>query len=253
MHREEILYGYHPVREALRRRPQEIAKIWIALRPGSSRRKEIESLSQRHRVEVEDISEQQLRERVGDRHHNGFGALLLSRGEDPAGGADPQLLVLLEDVQDPRNLGALLRVCEGAGVGKVMIRDRGTAPLSPTVVKTSAGAVQWLDIERITNPAREIRQLKKDGFWIYGADMAGVPAWEIDLTGPVVICVGGEAQGLRSNTRNHCDQLVSLPMRGHIQSLNVASASAALLYEALRQRLLEKGGAEGLQEEAKSG
>ncbi|MBZ0111417.1 MAG: RNA methyltransferase, partial [Thermoanaerobaculia bacterium] len=115
--------------------------------------------------------------------------------------------------------------------------DRGSAPISPLAVRTSAGAAEWLDIERVTNSSREIEDLKKNGYWVYGAAMGGVPPWELDLSGKLVLCLGGEEKGLRPNTREHCDALVGLPMRGRVESLNVATASAALLFEALRQRM----------------
>jgi len=144
--------------------------------------------------------------------------------------------VLLEDVQDPRNLGAILRVCDGAGVGRVLVRDRGSAPLSPLVARTAAGATEWVSVERITNTAQELERLKKDGFWIYGAAEGGVPPWQLDLSGKTVLCLGGEEKGLRQRTRDLCDGIVGLPMRGKVESLNVATAAAALLYEAVRQR-----------------
>jgi 23S rRNA (guanosine2251-2'-O)-methyltransferase len=149
---------------------------------------------------------------------------------------DPGFLVLLEDVQDPRNLGAVLRVCEGAGVGQVLIRDRGSAPVSATVAKTSAGASEWLPVERITNTAASLERLKEEGFWVYGTDPDGDPPWEVDLTGKVVLCFGGEEKGLRARTRQICDRMIGLPMRGRVGSLNISTAAAALLYEALRQR-----------------
>ena len=152
---------------------------------------------------------------------------------EPEPARDRDLVVLLEDIQDPRNLGALLRVCEGAGVGRVLIRDRGAAPLTPTVVAASAGASEWLEVERVTNTVAELERLKEDGFWIYGAAEGGVPPWEIELTGPIVLCFGGEEKGLRRLTREKCDRLVGLPMRGRVESLNVATAAAALLYEAV--------------------
>ncbi|HBL29158.1 MAG TPA: 23S rRNA (guanosine(2251)-2'-O)-methyltransferase RlmB, partial [Acidobacteria bacterium] len=152
------------------------------------------------------------------------------------GSADPGLVVLLEDVQDPRNLGAVLRVCEGAGVGRVLIRDRGAAPISPTVVKTSAGAAEWLAIERIPNTAQGLERLKAEGFWVYGTDAEGVPPWTLDLTGKVVLCLGGEEKGLRARTRQLCDHMIGLPMRGRVGSLNIATAAAAVLYDAVRQR-----------------
>jgi 23S rRNA (guanosine2251-2'-O)-methyltransferase len=150
--------------------------------------------------------------------------------------ADPELVVLLEDVQDPRNLGAVLRVCEGAGVGRVLIRDRGSAPVSPTVSKTSAGATEWLEIERITNTAAEVERLKEQGYWVYGTDADGEPPWDIDLTGKVLILLGGEEKGLRARTRQICDRMIGLPMRGRVGSLNISTATAAILYEAVRQR-----------------
>ena len=172
------------------------------------------------------------------RVHNGFAARQRDDAEAAPSGGDSDLLVLVEDVQDPRNLGALVRVAEGAGVGRMMIRDRGSAPMSPTVGKTSAGAVEWLPIERVVNSARTLEGLKKEGFWVYGTDPSGEPPWSIDLTGKVVLCLGGEGTGLRRHTRESCDALIGLPMRGRVESLNIATAAAAVLYEAVRQRLV---------------
>ena len=174
--------------------------------------------------------------------HNGMAAEVRAgaAAPEPAAGADPGLIVLLEDVQDPRNLGALLRVCEGAGVGRVLIRDRGSAPVSPTVAKTSAGATEWLQIERITNSANEIERFKAEGFWVYGTDPEGDPPWEVDLSGQVVLCFGGEEKGLRTRTRQLCDRMIGLPMRGRVGSLNIATSAAAVLYEAVRQRSSSK-------------
>ncbi len=233
-HREEFVYGFHPVREALRRRPQTVERVLIAAQRGK-RRSEIEALCRRRGVAVEATSNQRLAELAASSSHNGFGAWCRRAGREALAG-DPDLQVLVEDVQDPRNLGALLRVCEGAGVSRVLIRDRGSAPLSATVVKTSAGAAEWLGIERVVNSAREIQRAQDDGFWVYGSDPAGDPPWQIDLTGKVLLCLGGEQNGLRAQTRKLCDRLVGLPMRGRIESLNLATAAAALLYEAVRQR-----------------
>lgn len=201
------------------------------------RREEIEELCRRHRVSFEVVPERTLSERAGPAH-NGMAAEVraTSAGPAPQLSADPGLVVLLEDVQDPRNLGAVLRVCEGAGVGRVLIRDRGAAPISPTVVKTSAGAAEWLEIERITNTAQSLERLKEEGFWVYGTDAEGVPPWTLDLTEKVVLCFGGEEKGLRARTRQLCDGMIGLPMRGRVGSLNISTAAAAVLYDAVRQR-----------------
>ncbi len=233
------LYGYHPVREALRHRPHEVVRVLVSAARTGQRREEIAAACERHRVAFEVVPERALAEIAGPAH-NGMAAEIragtAAAGPAPAAGADLDLAVLLEDVQDPRNLGAVLRVCEGAGVGRVMIRDRGAAPVSPTVAKTSAGATEWLEIERITNSAIEIARLKDAGFWVYGTDPDGVPPWEVDLSGKVVLCFGGEEKGLRSRTRQLCDGTIGLPMRGRVGSLNIATSAAAVLYEAVRQR-----------------
>ena len=234
-----FLYGYHPVREALRHRPREVGRVLVSAGRTGRRREEVEDLCRQHGIPFEAVPERALSEHAGPAH-NGMAAEVKAAPapsrEMVVPGGDPALLVLLEDVQDPRNLGALLRVCEGAGVGRVLIRDRGSAPVSPTVAKTSAGATEWLEIERITNSAAAMERLKEEGYWVYGTDAAGEPPWEIDLTGKVVLCLGGEEKGLRSRTRQLCDRMIGLPMRGRVGSLNIATAAAAVLYEAVRQR-----------------
>jgi 23S rRNA (guanosine2251-2'-O)-methyltransferase len=230
-----FLYGYHPVREALRHRPHEVVRVLVSAARGGRRREEIQEACQKHRVPFLVVPERALAEIAGAAH-NGMAAEVRAGSAPAASGAEPGMVVLLEDVQDPRNLGALLRVCEGAGVGQVLIRDRGSAPVSPTVAKTSAGATEWLAIERITNSANEIERLKAAGFWIYGTDPEGDPPWEVDLSGKVVLCFGGEEKGLRSRTRQLCDRMIGLPMRGRVGSLNIATSAAAVLYEAVRQR-----------------
>jgi 23S rRNA (guanosine2251-2'-O)-methyltransferase len=230
-----FLYGYHPVREVLRHRPQEVVRVLVSASRAGKRREEIEEACRRHQVPFVVVPDRALADLAGPAH-NGMAAEVREAEAAPRAGGDAELIVLLEDVQDPRNLGALLRVCEGAGVGQVLIRDRGSAPVSPTVAKTSAGATEWLEIERITNSATEIERLKEQGFWVYGTDAEGEPPWEVDLTGKVVLCLGGEEKGLRSRTRQLCDRMIGLPMRGRVDSLNIATAAAAVLYDAVRQR-----------------
>ena len=241
-----IVHGFHPVREALRHRPHQVRRVLVARRVTGPRVGEITELCARHGVKVEIVDWNVLRGVAPDARQGLVAELAEAQArqevrpgtatEPMAPARDSELVVLLEDIQDPRNLGALLRVCEGAGVGRVLIRDRGAAPVTPTVVAASAGATEWLDVERVTNTAVELETLKEAGFWIYGAAEGGEAPWAIDLTGPVVLCFGGEEKGLRRLTRERCDRLVGLPMRGRVESLNVATAAAALLYEAVRQR-----------------
>jgi 23S rRNA (guanosine2251-2'-O)-methyltransferase len=226
------------VREALRRKPAAVRRVLVERGRGGQRRREIEALCAAAGVRYEE-SERSALSRFAPGVHNGFAAELAP--ESPTGGGsggDPVLLVLAEDVQDPRNLGALLRVCEAAGVGRVLLRERGAAPLTESAVKASAGASEWLALERIGSSAQVLERLKEEGYWVYGLAAEGDPPWEIDLTGKVVLCVGGEQEGLRRLTRERCDRLIGLPMLGRVESLNLATAAAAVLYEAVRQRRL---------------
>lgn len=239
-----ITFGFHPVREALHSRPEGVRRVLVGRGRGGRRRNELEELCRRRGVPFEVVSRKLLDDLATGNPHNGFLAELdaapsaAGSGNDArsAQGGDPELVVLVEDVQDPRNLGALLRVCEGAGVGRVLIRDRGSAPLSPAAVKASAGAAEWMRVERITNSADTIRRLKKDGFWVYGTEAGGRVPWEIDLRGRVLLVFGGEEKGMRRLTRELCDEIVGLPMRGRVGSLNLATAAAAVVFDAVRQR-----------------
>ncbi len=233
---QDKIIGFHPVREQLRRDPERVARVLVDRKRTGSRRSEIEELCRRAGVRLEAVEESTLT-RFAAGVHNGFAAELMDGSAEARVGGDPELIVLAEDVQDPRNLGALLRVCEGAGVGRVLLREHGSAPLSETAMKASAGAASWIELERIGSSAQSLSNLKDDGFWVYGLAMEGDPPWEIDLKGKVVLCVGGEEDGLRRLTRERCDRLIGLPMRGKVESLNLATAAAAVLYEAVRQRI----------------
>lgn len=234
----ERVAGFHPVREALRRAAEgegQVLRVLVDRRKSGEKRREIEALAGNVGAAVEAVEEGRL-SRFVSAVHNGFAAEVEREAATTNGSGDPELVVLAEDVQDPRNLGALLRVCEGAGVGRVMVREHGSAPLSESAVKASAGAAEWIELERIGSSAQVLERLKEEGYWIYGLAMEGDPPWEIDLTGKVAICVGGEEEGLRRLTRESCDGLIGLPMRGRVESLNLATAAAAVLYEAVRQR-----------------
>lgn len=235
------IYGFQPVREALRSRPHSVVRLLVAARDGGRRRQLVARCAELS-IPVEPARAGSLVALAGP-HHQGFVAELKELaepeerpGEKPAGGGDPDLVVLLEDVQDPRNLGAILRVCEGAGVGRILIRDRGSAPLSPTAVKASAGAAEWLAVERVVNSSQELDRLEADGYWTYATTAGGEPPWKHDLSGKVVVCFGGEEKGLRRRTIEKCDATIGLPMQGRIESLNVATAAAAVLFEIVRQR-----------------
>ena len=152
------------------------------------------------------------------------------RGEDP-------LLLLLDGIEDPQNLGALLRTADAAGVHGILLPRRHSVPLTETVARVSAGALAYVPVARIGNIAQTMRALKEQGFWIAGADMAGEEMYDrANLTGALVLVIGSEGRGMSRLTRDLCDFTVRLPMRGKINSLNASAAGAILMYEALRQR-----------------
>lgn len=147
------------------------------------------------------------------------------------------LLVALDQVQDPRNLGAVCRSAEFAGAGGVVIPERRSAAVTAVTCKTSAGAVEHLEVAHVRNLADWLAEAKQAGFWIWGADADAEQApWEADLTGSTILVLGGEGKGLRPRVASACDGLIALPQRGNVESLNVSAAAAALLFEALRQR-----------------
>jgi 23S rRNA (guanosine2251-2'-O)-methyltransferase len=147
------------------------------------------------------------------------------------------LIVALDQVQDPRNLGAVCRSAEVAGAAGVVVPERRAAAVTAAACKASAGAVEHLEVAHVRNLADWLGEAKEAGFWIWGADADGdAPPWGVDLTGPTVLVMGGEGKGLRPRVASSCDGLVALPQRGRIDSLNVSAAATALLFEALRQR-----------------
>ncbi|MBR1885197.1 MAG: 23S rRNA (guanosine(2251)-2'-O)-methyltransferase RlmB, partial [Schwartzia sp.] len=155
--------------------------------------------------------------------------------------SDVPFLLLLDELEDPHNLGAILRTADAVGVDGVLIPKRRSCPLSATVAKTSAGAVEYVPVARIGNVAQTLNELKREGFWVVGADMDGTADYfTADLTGAVVLVVGSEGHGISRLVRETCDLLVRIPMLGKINSLNVSVAGAVLMYEVLRQRR-EKG------------
>ncbi len=157
-------------------------------------------------------------------------ALAASRNEKPC-------IVLLDQLKDPQNLGAVLRTVDAAGAHGVLIPQRRSCQLSAAVAKASAGAIEYVKVAQIGNVAQTLEELKKQGFWVVGAaPETGVSYHDVDFTGPIVVVIGDEGEGMARLTRERCDSLVQIPMRGKVQSLNASVASAIILYEVIRQR-----------------
>ena len=223
-----IVYGRNAVREALRGRRQ-VTRVWAD--HNAAREPWLEGVS------VKEVQPGDLESLAGSPDHQGICA---DAGDFPYADADgllgdPQaLVVVLDEVQDPRNLGAVARVAETAGAAGLVIPERRAAQVTPVVCKTSAGAVEHLPVARVRNIADYLASARDSGAWIYGADADGIPYDQPDYSGKKVLVLGSEGRGLRPRVASACDELVALPVRGKVESLNVAAAAAALVYGILQ-------------------
>jgi len=242
-----VAYGIHAVRVLLTRHPQRVRRVLLAGGRDAGRLAEIRTLAQRADVQVAAADDALLAKLAEGERHQGVVAELLPRAGDPetqleealeAAGAAPLLLVL-DGVQDPHNLGACLRSADAAGVAAVIVpRDRA-AGLTPVVRKVAAGAAETVPLVPVVNLARTLRDLKERGVWLVGTDdAADKTLYDADLQGPLALVMGSEGEGMRRLTRECCDQLVSIPMAGAVESLNVSVAAGVALFEAVRQRSL---------------
>ena len=242
---EEIVAGRNAVFEALvSKRP--INKIYIktGLQGGSLGK--IVAAAQEFSVPTEYVQSEKLDRLAPGIRHQGIVALAspiaFSSLEDvvkrAASHEEMPFLLLLDELQDPQNVGALIRSADAAGVHGVLLPKRRSCPVNMVVAKVSAGAVNYVPVVQIGNIVQTLRSLKKQGFWIVGADMEGDSLYfETDLNRPIVLVVGAEGKGLGHLVKENCDMLVRIPMQGGVNSLNASAAGAILLYEVVRQRM----------------
>jgi 23S rRNA (guanosine2251-2'-O)-methyltransferase len=231
----EQVYGRRAVREALRGR-REVLELWVTERALKAE----DWLRENERPRLQVKPERELSEASGTRDHQGVLAWCepyrYADGWELASQEQP-LLACLDQVTDPRNLGAVIRSAEGAGATGVVVPAHGSATITPAVARASAGAVEHLPVAVVPNLARYLGEVKRGDLWIYAATGdAERPMWETDLSGGVVFVFGAEGKGLRPLVRRTCDDAVAIPLNGHVESLNVSVAAALLLYEARRQR-----------------
>ena len=235
--------------EALRAGERIPAEIVVAEGARDERLRELIELARTRNVTVKRAPRTSIDRAVGNTHHQGVMARvaaaryadvddLVSSIATRVGSESEPLVVVLDGVEDPRNLGAILRTSECAGVDGVFVPERRAAGLTDVVAKAAAGAVEHVPVARATNLSRLIEQLKERNVWVVGtAAEASMSYTEWDWTRPSAVVLGGEGAGLHRLVREHCDMLVSIPVRGRIQSLNVSVAAGIVLYEALRQRI----------------
>ena len=232
MSRPFVLYGRNPIREALRAARRPVHRVWATR--GAAAEPWLRD------VAVVQARPEEIAERAGTEAHQGLCAEV---GEYPYASADDllarpdPLIVVLDELQDPQNLVAICRTAECVGADGVVIPERRSAHVTPAVCKASAGAVEYLAIVRVRNIADFLAQAKEAGAWCYGASAdSGVSYLQPDYRGGCALVIGAEGRGLRPRVAAACDELVALPLRGHVQSLNASAAASALLYGILQRR-----------------
>lgn len=241
---EGLIIGRNPVMEALRA-GREIDSLLVARGERSGSIRQLLAICREKGIVVKEVDAKKLESLCGHANHQGVAAYaaahtyasvedLLARAQERG---EPPFFIVCDEVEDPHNLGAIIRTAEAAGAHGVIIPKRRAASLSFAVAKASAGALEHLPVARVSNLAATLTGLKQAGLWIYGADMSGTSYCETDYTGPCALVIGSEGHGLSRLIRERCDFTVSLPMRGKINSLNASVAAGIFMYEIARQRL----------------
>jgi 23S rRNA (guanosine2251-2'-O)-methyltransferase len=235
------LYGLKPVLEALRSHRAEVRSVFLAAGLDGPLPRKLRALAARNGVPVRTLSRTEIGHRCGSEHHQGVMATVVSGPsgtlESLLSPAPTDLVVIADGVQDPRNLGSLMRSAEFAGSQAVLVPRHGAAALSPAVAKASAGASEHLSLLTVTNLAQALKTLKQAGYWCYGTVAEGGHSiFEVRFNGPTALVLGGEEKGIRPLVARGCDVLVTIPRFGRIASLNVANAATVVLMEVRRQQ-----------------
>ena len=242
----EIIYGYHAVRHVLSRRSHDVLEVYISAgRARSARMVDLLGACERNSIAVHPISRTKLDRLAGTDNHQGIAARCREAGlqrrmtlDDLCAGLQDgtSIILALDRVMDPHNLGACIRAADAAGAAAVVLPKDRSAPLNATVSKVASGAMESMNIVAVTNIARALRQLRNAGCQVVGTDgTAGNTIYEVHLRLPIVLVMGSEQGGMRRNTREQCDELIRVPMHGSVESLNLSVAAGICLYEIQRR------------------
>lgn len=244
--KEKLIFGFHAVTARLRSEASSIKEIYVDAGRNDKRMKDLISVARGFGVRIIQSDDQRLNNMVGTRRHQGIVAqaepLSLARNIDELLDLveGPPLLLVLDGVTDPHNLGACLRVADAVGADAVIAPRDKAVGLNATVTKVASGAAESMPYITVTNLARTLRDLKERGIWVVGTtDDVDKNIYQTDLTMPIALVMGAEGDGMRRLTRETCDFLVNIPMLGMVESLNVSVASGVCLYEARRQRMVD--------------
>lgn len=247
MNNESVVGGRNPVIEILKSGERSVEKLYVAQGDSKGSIKKILGMAKDKGIKIDYVSREKLDEISEGTSHQGVVAIVSpyiykniedifalaeSKGEDP-------FVIVLDNLEDTHNFGAIIRTAECAGAHGIIIPKRRSVGVTPSVVKSSVGAVEFMNIVKVVNITAAIEDLKEKGVWVYGADMSGEDYYDANLTGPIALVIGSEGKGVSRLVKEHCDGLIKIPMKGKISSLNASVASGILTYEVIRQRAKE--------------
>lgn len=237
--KEQLIFGIHPIREALKGKKRQILQIYIIENKAQSKAiEEVLRLAKTNNVKIKSMEKRLMDNLAGGANHQGLIAraeplklMRLSSAMYEVADKKKELWLAIDEVTDPQNLGSMLRSAACLGFSTVILPQRRSVGITATVHKVACGALETLKVVEVSNLTTALLDLKDEGFWIYGADMAGKSIKTMDYAYPAVLVVGSEGTGLRLKTKEHCDEVISIPQKGGVSSLNAASAAAIIMYD----------------------
>lgn len=237
----DVAYGFHAVVEVLKQ--GKVNKLFLQEDLKGQNVETIKELAKNQQVPVKWAPKSKLEDLTNKGTHQGFVAMTtpyayLTLGELLEKTAEKEpFYMILDGLEDPHNLGSILRSADAAGVDGIIIPKHRSVAVTPTVIKTSTGAVEYVPIARVTNLNQTIQKLKEEDFWIFGTDMAGTPYHQWQATGKIALVIGNEGSGISASIKKEVDEMLTIPMTGHVQSLNASVAAAILMFEAAKKRI----------------
>lgn len=241
----DIIYGIHPVMEALRSKKRNVTQLYVSdSKAGHRAVEEIIRLAKRANVRIDRIENSVLNRLTHNANHQGILAkvqpiqlMKLSTAIYDADGKKDELWLAVDEMTDPQNLGAIIRSAACLGFSTIILPNRRTVGITPAVYKVACGAIENIKIVEVANLSSALNDLKEEGFWIYGADMAGKPIHQVEYNSPAVLVIGSEGFGIREKTAENCDEIISIEQTqiGNVDSLNASAAASILMYDMMRK------------------
>ncbi len=244
----DILYGIHAVMEALKSKKRNVVQLYVADNKAGHRAvEEIIRTAKRNNVKIDRMDVRMMDRLTKGANHQGVLAkaqpvrlMKLSTALYESDGNKKDLWLAVDEMTDPQNLGAIIRSAACLGFSTIILPQRRTVGLTPAVYKVACGAVERVNIVEVSNLSNALLDLKEEGFWVYGADMEGQPITETDYASPAVLVIGSEGTGIREKTAENCDQIISIPQKGGVESLNASAAASIIMYDMFSKVQLKK-------------